>query len=281
MVLLYLRTNGVDLKMNIFANSKKLSDADKDKLWKDYISTHNMELRNKIIEEYAYLVKVIANKMTLYLGSNVEYDDLCSYGIMGLIDAIDKFDLSANVKFDTYASLRIRGAILDNIRKMDWIPRLLRERQKKIKDAIAACRDKGSTYPTDEEIATELGVDVETYLDWETQLLGTNVFSIEGAMDSEEKDSVAPISVVEQTVYTTPEEHIDKEDLKRALAESLSNLTEKEQRVIQLIYYEDLTAKEVSVVLEVSESRVSQIHTKALGKMKGTMGKYMGLLVPA
>ncbi len=265
----------------MFSRSKKLSDAERDKLWRDYSVTHNIDLRNQIIEEYAYLVKIISNKLTLYFGSNVEYEDLQSYGIMGLIDAIDKFDIKANVKFETYASLRIRGEILDNIRKMDWIPRLLRERQKKIKDAISAIRDRGITYPTDEDIATELGIDVATYLEWETQLLGTNVFSIEGSMDSSDKDSVAPISVVEQSAYTTPEEHIDKEDLKRALAESMSKLTEKEQRVIQLIYYEDLTAKEVSLVLEVSESRVSQLHTKALGKMKDTMGKYMGLLLPA
>ena len=267
--------------MNVFANSKQLTDSEKDKLWKDYSATHNTDLRNKIIEEYAYLVKIIANKLTLYFGSNVEYEDLCSYGIMGLIDAIDKFDINAKVKFDTYASLRIRGEILDNIRKMDWIPRLLRDRQKKIKEAIAKCRERGIVYPSETEIAEELGVDVETYLDWESQLLGTNVFSIEASLDNEEKDSVSPINVVEQTVYTTPEEHIDKEDLTRALAEAMSNLTEKEQTVVQLIYYEDLSAKEVSVILEVSESRVSQLHTKALGKMKGSMGKYMGLLVPA
>lgn len=264
----------------MFSKSKKLSDVEREMLWKNYHSTHDMELRNQIIEEYAYLVKVISNKLTLYFGSNVEYEDLQSYGIMGLIDAIDKFDINANVKFETYASLRIRGEILDNIRKMDWIPRVVRERQKKIQDAVSTCREHGIIYPSDEEIATELGVDVATYLDWETQLLGTSVVSIEGSMENEDKDVVAPISVVEQSIYTTPEDYIDKEELTQVLSNAMAKLTEREQRVIQLIYYEDLSAREVSIVLEVSESRVSQIHTKALGKMKETMGKYMGLLIP-
>ncbi|MBR4313428.1 MAG: sigma-70 family RNA polymerase sigma factor, partial [Lachnospiraceae bacterium] len=107
----------------MFSNSNRLSEQDRAELWQNYIKTRSQELRNQIIEEYAYLVKIIANKMVLYLGTNVEFDDLCSYGIFGLIDAIDKYDLTNNVKFETYASLRIRGEILDNIRKMDWIPR--------------------------------------------------------------------------------------------------------------------------------------------------------------
>lgn len=265
----------------MFANSKKLTDEQKEKLWKDYNESHSQDLRNQIIEEYAYIIKIIANKLSLYLGSNVEYEDLCSYGIMGLIDAIDKFDINANVKFDTYASLRVRGEMLDNIRKMDWIPRSLRDKQRKVLQAKADCRDKGIMHPTEKDIAKELGIDADTYLDWETQLIGTNLISIEGALDEDEKESVSPIRTVVQSAYDEPEEHMGKEELKVILKDALQKLTEKEKLVIELIYYEDLSAKEASVVMEISESRVSQLHTKALLKMRDILGGNISVFAPA
>ena len=114
-----------------------MDEAGRDKLWKNYISTRSNEYRDELIVEYAQLVKLVAGRLNMYLGYNVEYDDLVGYGIFGLIDAIDKFDYGKNVKFETYASLRIRGAILDQIRKMDWIPRSLRQKQKRIEAAMA------------------------------------------------------------------------------------------------------------------------------------------------
>ena len=114
-----------------------MDEAGRDKLWKNYISTRSAEYRDELIVEYAQLVKLVAGRLNMYLGYNVEYDDLVGYGIFGLIDAIDKFDYGKNVKFETYASLRIRGAILDQIRKMDWIPRSLRQKQKRIEAAMA------------------------------------------------------------------------------------------------------------------------------------------------
>ena len=264
----------------MFGKSGKLTDKDKDKLWLDYSKTKSIDLRNKIIEEYAVLVKIIANKMVAYLGTNVDFDELCGFGILGLIDAIDKFDVNASVKFETYASLRIRGEMLDNIRKMDWIPRSLRDKQKKITQAKANCREKGITYPKEDDIAKELGVSVDEYLSWETQLLGANVFSIEGSMTGDsDHDSASPINIVEQTVYELPEEHIDKEELVKVLKSAMADLTEKEKLTITLYYYEELNLKEIAQVLEVSESRVSQIHTKALYKMRDKMGKYMGILL--
>ena len=119
-----------------------MDEAGRDKLWQQYSKTHNTELRDELILEYAQLVKLVAGRLSMYLGYNVEYDDLVGYGIFGLIDAIDKYDYGKNVKFETYASLRIRGAILDQIRKMDWIPRSLRQKQKKINAAMAGIEAK-------------------------------------------------------------------------------------------------------------------------------------------
>ena len=143
-----------------------MKTVDKEKLWEDYQKKPTPELREKLIIEYAQLVKLVAGRLSTYLGHNVEFDDLVSYGIFGLIDAIDKFDMDKNVKFETYASLRIRGAILDQIRKMDWIPRTVRQRQRKIDDAMKAVEMRTGKAATDEELATELGLSGDELLNW-------------------------------------------------------------------------------------------------------------------
>ncbi|MCR5508583.1 MAG: FliA/WhiG family RNA polymerase sigma factor [Lachnospiraceae bacterium] len=253
-----------------------MDDAGRQKLWDDYAKNPTRELRENIILEYAPLVKVVAGRLSMYLGYNVEYEDLVSYGIFGLIDAIDKFDACKEVKFETYASLRIRGAILDQIRKMDWIPRTVRKRQKEISNAIKEIETRTGRSATDEEISRELGITSEEYDDWQSQMKVTNIVSLDEFTESGGGD-ISESSTVSR--YELPEEAIEKEELKVMLAEALENLTEKEKQVILMYYYEDLTLKEISNVLEVSESRVSQLHTKALGKMKVKMGKYMGILV--
>lgn len=213
----------------------------------------------------------------MYLGYNVEYEDLVSYGIFGLIDAIDKFDYLKEVKFETYASLRIRGAILDQIRKMDWIPRTIRQKQKKIEAAIKEVEQTTGHSATDEDIISALGITEEEYLDWQSQMKITGLVSLNEYM---EQGSDVPQDVGKHTTagFEGPEEHIEKEELGKVLGEALTLLTEKEQKVITLYYYEELTLKEISNILEVSESRISQLHTRALQKMKSKMGKYMGIL---
>ena len=252
-----------------------MDEASRTKLWEDYSQNPSQELREQIILEYASLVKVVAGRLSMYLGYNVEYEDLVSYGIFGLIDAIDKFDSAKEVKFETYASLRIRGSILDQIRKMDWIPRTVRKRQRDISNAIKNIEARLGRVATDEEVALELGISQDEYDEWQSQMKVTNVVSLD-----EFTESGGPEISESHTVsrFEMPEEHIEKEELKVVLQESLSQLTEKEQKVILLYYYEELTLKEISNILEVSESRVSQLHTKALAKMKTKMGKYMGLL---
>ncbi|MBR5799952.1 MAG: FliA/WhiG family RNA polymerase sigma factor [Lachnospiraceae bacterium] len=251
-----------------------MDEAGRMKLWDDYAKTKSPEIREKIILEYAPLVKLVAGRLSMYLGHNVEYDDLVGYGVFGLIDAIDKYDNMKAVKFETYASLRIRGAILDQIRKMDWIPRTIRQKQKRIDAAMKEIESTKGRAATDEEIALSLGISEEEYTTWQSQMKITGVVSLNEFMDS---GSEIPVDQSNQRRFDSPEEVVEKSELKQVLSDALELLTEKEKKVILLYYYEDLTLKEISNVLEVSESRVSQLHTKALQKLKTKMGNYMGV----
>ncbi len=250
-----------------------MDDERKNMLWVEYSKDKNLQIREKIILEYAPLVKIVAGRLSMYLGYNVEYDDLVGYGIFGLIDAIDKFDYEKGIKFETYASLRIRGAILDQIRKMDWIPRSLRQKQKKIDTAMAKLESEYGRVPTDSELADELGISEDEYISWQGQAKVTNLVYLDEFMESGgEKSSNA----VKASAFEQPEAVIEKNEIKEILMETLELLTEKEKKVILLYYYEDLTLKEISKVLEVSESRVSQLHTKALQKMKTKLSNVSG-----
>ena len=240
-----------------------MKTVDREKLWGEYQKNPSSALREKLITEYAPLVKVVAGRLSMYLGYNVEYEDLVSYGIFGLIDAIDKFDPGKDVKFETYASLRIRGSILDQIRKMDWIPRTVRQKQKRIEEAI-----KNIEARTGRAAAGELN-------EWQSQLKVTNVVSLNEFV---EQGGEPVMDARGNSHFAQPEDNIEEEELKKVLSETMDLLTEKERKVILLYYYEELTLKEISNILEVSESRVSQLHTKALLKMRKKMGSYMGIL---
>ncbi|MBQ7942904.1 MAG: FliA/WhiG family RNA polymerase sigma factor [Lachnospiraceae bacterium] len=252
-----------------------MNEAVRRQLWEDYAKLRTSELREKIILEYAPLVKVVAGRLSMYLGYNVEYEDMVSYGIFGLIDAIDKFDMTKEVKFETYASLRIRGAILDQIRKMDWIPRTIRQRQKQIDAVMKEIEAATGREATDEEIAIRLGITGDELLEWQSQMKVNNIISLNEYV---EQGSDIPADRNVSSSFDMPESVIEKNELKDVLQNALELLTEKEKKVILLYYYEELTLKEISYVLEVTESRVSQLHTKALQKMKSKMGNYIGIL---
>ena len=253
-----------------------MKTVDKEKLWQEYIKKPTPELREQLIIEYAQLVKLVAGRLSMYLGHNVEYEDLVSYGIFGLIDAIDKFDAEKNVKFETYASLRIRGAILDQIRKMDWIPRTVRQRQRKIDDAIKQVEMRTGKTASDEDIAREIGISDEELGTWQSQLKVTYVVSLS---EFEETGPEPVMDATHNSHFAQPEDVVQEEELKQMLIDSLELLTEKERRVVELYYYEEMTLKEISRILEVSESRISQLHTKALVKMRKKMGPYMNILI--
>ena len=253
-----------------------MDEAKRSKLWEKYSQKQDSETREALIIEYVPLVKLVSGRLSMYLGYTVEYEDLVSYGIFGLIDAIDKFDYRKGIKFETYASLRIRGAILDQIRKMDWIPRSVRQKQRQIDAAITKLESAEDKTATDEEIAKELDISLEEYYVWQGQTKVTGIASID-----EFVEQGIEVRAFDNQKYADnePEKVYEKEELKNLLKESLDKLTEKDRMVVVLYYYEELTLKEISSVLEVSESRVSQLHTKALQKMKQILGSQYGILM--
>ena len=210
-----------------------MKTVDREKLWEEYQKKKTPELREKLIIEYSPLVKLVAGRLSMYLGYNVEYDDLVSYGIFGLIDAIDKFDLGKEVKFETYASLRIRGTILDQIRKMDWIPRTVRQKQKKIDEAIKQVEMRTGKNASDEEIAQELGLSEDELTTWQSQLKVTNIVSLNEYL---EQGAEPVMDARRNSHFIQPEDKVEEEELKQKLEESLEVLTEKERKVI-LLYY--------------------------------------------
>lgn len=241
----------------------------KERLWIEYNHSKSAVIREQIIIEYVPLVKVVAGRLSIYLGSNVEYDDLVSYGIFGLIDAIDKFDYGKGIKFETYASLRIRGSILDQIRKLDWIPRSVRQKQKAIDTAVKTLEKEIGPNYSDSDMAKELGISEDEYLNWLSQTNISNISSIEDFLD---QGNEVKASSNRSYARIEPEKVVEESELKEKLEEALDILTEKEKKVILLYYYEDLTLKEISRVMDVSESRVSQLHSKALKKLKNGLG---------
>lgn len=251
-----------------------MSSDKKEKLWKEYSKKRTAQLQEEIILEYIELVKIVGGRMSMYLGNNVEYDDLIGYGVFGLIDAIDKFDYEKGIKFETYASLRIRGSILDHIRKMDWIPRSTRQKQKKLESTFQALETQYGRQPRSEELAKKLEISLKELAAWEEETNFTHIISLDNyisqgseyRLDSSLKDG-----------FSSPETIVEKNEVKQMIADSLDNLRDNEKTVITLYYYEELTLKEISKILEVSESRVSQIHTKALKRLKEKLGDVAGI----
>lgn len=252
-----------------------MEEAKRRKLWEEYGKKKDAALRETLIIEYAPLVKLVAGRLSIYLGYAVEYDDLVSYGIFGLIDAIDKYDLTKGIKFETYASLRIRGSILDHLRKTDWIPRSVRQKQKQVEAVIAKLEADPNRQVTDEEIAKELNISLDEYHNWQEQTNNTAVASVDEMLEQGMEIRAYDSGRENQS---NPEVLYQRQELKEILQQALLSLTEKERTVILLYYYEEMTLKEISMTLEVTESRISQLHVRGLQKMKSILGKDYGIL---
>jgi RNA polymerase sigma factor for flagellar operon FliA len=245
------------------------------KLWQSYITNRKPDTKEKLIIHYAPLVKYVAGRLAMHIGQHVEYDDLIGYGIFGLIDAIDKFDPEKGVKFETYASLRVRGSIIDNIRKLDWVPRTLRQKNKQVDQAYTQLEDTLGRPPTDQELADKL----EMPLDEAQELMRKSaVLGLVSLDDFLEQNYETSFNYLTGNPHDSPENHTEKMERQHMLAEAINKLSEKEKLVVSLYYFEDLTLKEISSIMKVSESRVSQIHSKAVFKLQGRLGKYKSVL---
>ncbi|MEA4849766.1 MAG: FliA/WhiG family RNA polymerase sigma factor [Clostridiaceae bacterium] len=233
-------------------------------LWEVYSKTKATGIREELILKYTYLVKYVAGRLYASYGNNVEFDDLVSYGIFGLIDAIDKYDFARGVKFETYAQLRIRGAIIDQLREIDWLPRSVRQKSKELEKAYYELESKLGRPATDEEVADSFGLSVE---DFQKKIQNITAYSIVSLDDLlEQKREVT--SSEEDKQVETPENVVENEELREILASTINTLPEKEKKVVSLYYYEELTYKEIGKLLNISESRVSQLHTKAIIRLK-------------
>ncbi|NMB32937.1 MAG: FliA/WhiG family RNA polymerase sigma factor [Clostridium sp.] len=244
-------------------------------LWRQYSDTGDPAAKEKLIIEYTGVVKYIAGRLSIYFGSNVEYDDLIGYGIFGLIDAVEKFDLSKGVKFETYASLRIRGAIIDSIREMDWVPRTLRQKSKEIERVYSELENEFGRSATDKEVADRLGIGIKELNKLLGELNLSSMVSLEEFLEQNYEMDVktAPISRDER-----PEGYLEMTELREILSDAIGKLPEKERLVVSLYYFNDLTLKEISAIMKVSESRISQLHTKGILRLKGKLIRHESVL---
>lgn len=235
-----------------------------DELWNEYRKTRSPDLRDKIIRQYMPLVKYVAGKVSVGMPSSVEFDDLVGFGQFGLLDAIEKYDPDKNVKFKTYAVTRIRGAIFDELRQLDWVPRSVRQKSREIEDTIGDLEAKLGRTASDAEIAGKLGVSEEEYQQTVMKLSGTSVLSLNDVWYSgNDNDHMSIGDSIESPSSLNPDVIVEREEIRKIIIQAINELPEKEKMVIVLYYHEDLTFKEIGQVLEVSESRISQLHTKA------------------
>lgn len=248
---------------------------DREDLWRAYKISKEPLIKEKLILEYAPLVKLVAGRISIHIGQYVEFEDLISYGIFGLIDAIDKYDTDKGVKFETYASLRIRGEIIDNIRKLDWVPRTVRQKSKQMNKVYASLEAEFGREPTYEELAEKMEVSVDEVKEVMQKSVASSLISLDDYVDPNKEVTVADIV---ETKSDTPDLSYERKEIKNILVDAINQLTEKEKNVVTLYYFEELTLKEISKIMGVSESRISQIHSKAVMKLQTKLGKYKSIL---
>lgn len=235
-----------------------------------YKKTHSNELRNSILMSYINIVKCNVKKMNAVYRNHAEMEDLINQGILVLMDCIEKFDPARGVKFDTFASIRVRGSIIDYIRSQDWVPRSLRKKAKDIEDTYLTLQYKNGRPATDKEVADELGIPQDEF----NKVVGeTNSFSVLSYEELLQEN--APVFNNENSYLNTPDCELQEKELKKFIALAIDQLDEKERTVISLYYFEELKLKDIADVLGLTVSRVSQMHSKALNKLKSSIKVYM------
>ncbi|MFA6508173.1 MAG: RNA polymerase sigma factor WhiG [Treponemataceae bacterium] len=249
-----------------------LEQQTEEELWDLYRRGRDPAIRETFIKQYAPLVKYVAGKVAVGMPHSVEFDDLVGFGVFGLLDAIDKFDPNKNVKFKTYAVTRIRGAIFDELRSIDWVPRSVRQKTREIEETIGSLEAQLGRTVTDQEIAAAMGMSEDEFLKTMLKVSGTSVLSLNDVWYAgDENDRISIGESIESPSSLNPDVIVEKEEIRRVIIEAINELPEKEKKVLVLYYYEDLTLKEIGQVLEVTESRVSQLHTKAILRLRAKL----------
>jgi len=242
-------------------------------LWLQYRKSRDQGIRDRLILTYAPLVKYVAGRLGSGLPAHVDEGDLVSYGLLGLIGAIERYDPERDVKFETYAIARIKGAIIDELRAMDWVPRSVRSRAREIERAIAELERKLMRAPTDAEIAEKIGISEEELEDSLTEISRSSIAALDElwTVSSSGGDQIALIDTIEDTEAPDPQSSLSATEMREAIGEAIARLPEREKLVVTLYYYEELTLREIGEVLGVTESRVSQLHTKAILRLKARL----------
>lgn len=232
--------------------------------------------KNQLIEEYAPLIKYIAQKIAVRLPSNIELDDLISAGVIGLMDAIDKYDPTRDNKFKTYAEFRIRGAILDELRAQDWVPRSIRDKAKMLDRTVANLENELGRSPTDEEIAKALDVSIDEFHDLVNQVRPVSLLSIDDSQTFSNTDKKSILNLLEGSTTMNPHNQLTVKSIKEVVAQAIEELPERQRLVLSLYYFEDLNLKEIGEVLRVTESRVSQLHAQAVQRLRVKLSTTLG-----
>jgi RNA polymerase sigma factor for flagellar operon FliA len=241
-------------------------------LWQEFKRAKDKDLRDRLILTYAPLVKYVAGRLGSGLPAHVDEGDLVSYGLLGLIGAIERYDPDRDIKFETYAISRIKGAIIDELRALDWVPRSVRARAREIERAIGELEARLGTAPTDEQIAAKIGISVDELEEALTDISRSSIAALDELWStSGEGDQVSLLDTIEDTSGLRPADVLDASELREALADAIARLPEREKLVVTLYYYEELTLREIGEVLGVTESRISQLHTKAILRLKARL----------
>ena len=257
---------------------RRETEVDADALWAEYKETHDPDARERVILHYAPLVKYVAGRVSTGLPPSVEFGDLVSYGVFGLLDAIEKYDPGRGIKFETYAIARIKGAIIDELRADDWVPRSVRFKAREIERAYVALEGELRRIPTDEEVAEKLGVSIDEYLSLLSKMSLISLVALDElwTVSGDKPDKISLADIVEDVKVKDPSKTFEIEEMKDILADAINRLPEREKIVVTLYYFEGLTMREIGEVLTVTESRVCQMHTKAILRLRARLGTALG-----
>lgn len=269
--------NGLSTHVRDFPEIKRMNSSQLEEAWAQYKNWGDAKARDRLITRYAYLVKITAGRVVTSLPPNVDREDLISAGVIGLIKAIDQFDPERKVKFETYAIALIRGAILEMLREEDWVPRSVRERVKLLERTYLSLEGSLGRPATDEEVSQELGLDIDTFHSMLSDAGRAALLSLDDIVLTSEGNEKIHLGDVVQDPKANTEGDVEVKVMKNTLGECINRLPEREQLVISLYYYEGLTFKEIGKILNVSESRVYQLHTQAVIRMRGYLQRDVAL----
>jgi len=243
-----------------------------DNTWAEYEQTKDIALRNQILTEYLYIVTCNIKKMNTIATNREDIEDMTNQGVLELINCIDRYDYTRGIQFDTFASIRVRGSIIDYIRKKDWVPRDVRKRIKELNDTALLMQNELGRAPLDKELGARLNLSEDEFNKIRRDELSLNVVAFEDLL---QENNLCLVNAKSSTTYDHPEEKLLKDEFKKTLTECIDELDNNERTVISLYYYEELKLKEIAFVMELTPSRISQIHSKALNKMKVRMSEYL------